>query len=84
LYANQHSGLLNPALAIAFWLLWLLLSATSHAHSPTQYLVDELNPTGWPQVLEELTSAGGGLAAVTRTYTWGHALLAQDRLAGTD
>ena len=22
----------------------------------TQYLVDELNPTGWPQVLEELTS----------------------------
>ena len=48
------------------------------------YLVDELNPTGWPQVLEELTSVNGGSPAVTRTYTWGHALLAQDQLVGTN
>jgi RHS repeat-associated protein len=32
----------------------------------TQYLVDDLNPTGYPQVFEELS---GG--AVTRTYTYG-------------
>jgi RHS repeat-associated protein len=32
----------------------------------TQYLVDDLNPTGYPQVVEEL---GGG--AVTRQYTYG-------------
>jgi RHS repeat-associated protein len=34
----------------------------------TRYLVDDdLNPTGYPQVVEELNSAG----AVTRTYTYG-------------
>ena len=32
----------------------------------TQYLVDDLNPTGLPQVVEELTNG-----AVTRTYTYG-------------
>jgi RHS repeat-associated protein len=36
----------------------------------TQYLVDDLNPTGYPQVIEELTgSIGAGV--VTRTYTYG-------------
>jgi len=50
----------------------------------THYLVDELNPTGWPQVLEELTSVNGGAPVVTRTYTWGHALLAQDQIVGTN
>jgi RHS repeat-associated protein len=41
----------------------------------TQYLVDDLNPTGYPQVVEELTYAGpfnaGMLGSVTRTYTYG-------------
>jgi RHS repeat-associated protein len=32
----------------------------------TQYLVDDLNPTGYPQVFDELTNG-----AVTRTYTYG-------------
>jgi RHS repeat-associated protein len=32
----------------------------------TKYLVDDLNPTGYPQVLDELTNG-----AVTRTYTYG-------------
>ena len=32
----------------------------------TQYLVDDLNPTGYPQVVEELTNG-----AVSRTYTYG-------------
>jgi RHS repeat-associated protein len=32
----------------------------------TQYLVDELNPTGYPQVIDELSSG-----VVSRTYTYG-------------
>ncbi len=32
----------------------------------TQYLVDDLNPTGYPQVFDELTNG-----SVTRTYTYG-------------
>jgi hypothetical protein len=32
----------------------------------TEYLVDDLNPTGYPQLIEELI---GG--AVTRQYTYG-------------
>jgi RHS repeat-associated protein len=33
----------------------------------TYYLVDDLNPTGYPQVVDELNSSG----AVTRSYTYG-------------
>lgn len=33
----------------------------------TYFLVDDLNPTGYPQVVDELKGAG----AVTRTYTHG-------------
>ncbi len=33
----------------------------------TRYLVDDLNPTGYPQVVEELSGAG----AVERQYTYG-------------
>lgn len=36
------------------------------------YLVDTLNPTGYAQVLEERTNG-----SPTRTYVWGHALIAQ-------
>jgi RHS repeat-associated protein len=47
----------------------------------TYYLVDNLNPTGYPQVLEELTSNSQLLSpAVTRVYVWGHALISQDRM----
>jgi RHS repeat-associated protein len=43
----------------------------------THYLVDDLNPTGHPQVVQE--SVGG---SVVRTYTYGHQLIGQRRLAG--
>jgi RHS repeat-associated protein len=43
------------------------------AGQTTTYLVDELNPTGYAQVVEERTNG-----TVTRTYTYGHDLLAQD------
>jgi RHS repeat-associated protein len=36
----------------------------------TQYLVDDLNPTGYPQVMEELTGPIGS-GVVTRQYTYG-------------
>jgi RHS repeat-associated protein len=42
----------------------------------TKYLVeDDVNPTGYPQVLDELTSG-----AVTRTYTYGLQRISQDQL----
>ena len=44
--------------------------------------MDDLNPTGYAQVVEELSSTEGA-PVVTRTYAWGHALLAQDQLLDT-
>ena len=41
----------------------------------TRYLVDDLNPTGYPQVVDELTSG-----AVTRTYTYGLQRISQDQV----
>jgi len=43
----------------------------------TNFLVDENNPTGYPQVVEELV---GGV--VQRQYTYGHALISQNQAAG--
>ena len=42
----------------------------------TYYLVDNLNPTGLPQVMEELSFTG----AVVRRYTYGLGLIAQDQI----
>ena len=41
----------------------------------TRYLVDDLNPTGYPQVVDELTSG-----AVTRTYTYGLQRISEDQI----
>ena len=41
----------------------------------TQYLVDDLNPTGYPQVFDELTNG-----AVTRTYTYGLQRIDEEQL----
>jgi len=41
----------------------------------TTFLVDDLNLTGYPQVVEELVSG-----VVQRTYTYGHDLISQNRL----
>ncbi len=40
----------------------------------TLYLVDELNPSGYAQVLEELT-VSGGTTNLTRAYTYGPGLI---------
>jgi len=40
---------------------------TNGVPTTTYYLVDDLNPTGYPQVVEELSGAG----VVTRQYTYG-------------
>ncbi len=49
----------------------------------TLYLVDTVNPTGYAQVLEELTSSNAQPAVVTRVYAYGHALLSQDQMLGS-
>ena len=52
----------------------------------THFQTDEVNPTGWPQVLEEHTWIPGdplfGVPAVTRTYTYGRTPLSQDQIVG--
>ena len=45
----------------------------------TLYLVDTVNPTGYAQVLEELTTSNAQPAVVTRVYAYGHVLLSQDQ-----
>jgi RHS repeat-associated protein len=45
----------------------------------TLYLVDDLNPTGYPQVMEELNGAG----AVTRTYTYGLQRISEDQIVNS-
>ncbi len=47
----------------------------------TYYLVDDLNPTGYAQVLEELSPETSGLVP-TVIYTYGHSLISQDRING--
>ena len=42
----------------------------------TYYVVDDRNPTGYAQVLEELSAPG---SAPTVTYTYGHSLISQNR-----
>ena len=44
--------------------------AKTTANGTTQYLVDDLNPTGYAQVLDEVQSG-----AAVRTYTWGLELI---------
>ena len=45
----------------------------------TNYLVDDLNPTGYAQVIDELVGT-----SVTRTYTYGLQRIAQDQvISGT-
>jgi RHS repeat-associated protein len=52
----------------------------------TWFLVDTVNPTGYAQVLEEITTDTGNLQLaapqVTRTYSYGHDLISQDRVNG--
>src|SRR5580658_1403831 len=43
----------------------------------TRYLVDDLNPTGYAQVVEEVVNG-----AVQRTYTYGSQLVSQNQLVG--
>jgi RHS repeat-associated protein len=47
----------------------------------TLYLVATVNPSGYPQVVEELT-VSGGVTNLSRTYTWGLSLINQ-RIPGT-
>jgi len=49
----------------------------------THYLVDNLNPTGYAQVLEEHRSIDHQASTLDCTYTYGHNLISQDRLNGT-
>jgi RHS repeat-associated protein len=51
--------------------------AKTVAGTTTRYLVDDLNPTGLPQVLEEIVNG-----VVQRVYTYGTDLISQNQLIG--
>ena len=44
----------------------------------TTFLIDDLNPSGYPQVVEELVSG-----VVQRTYTYGRGLISQTQVSGS-
>jgi RHS repeat-associated protein len=48
----------------------------------TYYVVDEQNPTGYAQVLEEHVSLNSQPSTLNRVYSYGHTLISQDRLDG--
>ncbi len=43
----------------------------------THYIVDDRNPTGYAQVLQEKTGSDPGTATVTKKYVWGRRLMSQ-------
>jgi RHS repeat-associated protein len=49
----------------------------------TYYVVDDQNPTGYAQVLEEHVSINNQPSAINRVYSYGHTLISQDRLDGS-
>jgi RHS repeat-associated protein len=55
---------------------------TSTNTMTTWFLVDMVNPTGYAQVLEELSIINSQVA-VTRTYSYGHDLISQQQLVGS-
>ena len=50
----------------------------------TCYLVDDLNPSGYAQVLEELVSQNSSTPTLQRTYVYGHNLISQTILNVTN
>ena len=44
----------------------------------TKYLVDDKNPTGYSQVMDEIENG-----SVTRTYTYGRQLISENQLVGS-
>src|SRR2546423_582732 len=61
-------------------------ASTSTNTVTTWFLVDMVNPTGYAQVLEEITTdtANPQLATpqVARVYSYGHDLISQDQVSG--
>ncbi len=49
----------------------------------TFFVVDELNPSGYAQVLEEHTSLNSQPATINCAYTYGSTLISQDRFNGS-
>jgi len=54
---------------------------TSTNSVTTYYVVDDLNPSGYAQVLEELVATNSQPTALSCVYTYGHTLISQQRLS---
>ncbi len=49
----------------------------------TDYLVDERNPTGYAQVLEEIETVNTGTPTLKRQYVYGHSLISETLVGDT-
>jgi RHS repeat-associated protein len=47
----------------------------------TYYVVDDQNPSGYPQVLEELVGSGNGYPQTSKTYIYGSSLVGQQQFS---
>ena len=56
---------------------------TATNSTTTYYVVDDQNPTGYAQVLEEHVSLNSQPSTINCIYTYGHTLISQDRLEGS-
>ena len=74
---NRLTNFNNGALIIGYNGDGLRVRKTnSTSHVTTFYLVDDRNPSGYAQVLEEWTDSGGG-ASLSKVYTYGLDLISQ-------
>ncbi len=55
---------------------------TATNSTTTYYVVDDLNPSGYAQVLEEHVSQQSSNPTIQSVYCYGHTLISQDRLIG--
>ncbi len=75
-FENRVSTLNNDSVKIIYDGDGNLASKTVNGVT-TKYLVDDLNPTGFSQVMEEVVEG-----KVKRVYTFGHSLISQTQLIG--
>src|SRR2546425_9474290 len=80
-YANRLTNANSGAVVIVYGADGNCVKKTTST-ATTIYLVATVNPTGYPQVVEEL-AVSGGTTNLSRVYTYGLDLISQRQITGT-
>jgi RHS repeat-associated protein len=80
-YANRLTNANSGAVVIVYGADGNRVKKTTST-TTTIYLVATVNPTGYPQVVEDLT-VSGGTTNLSRVYTYGLDLISQRQISGT-